>query len=192
MLTHRLKGVNLYLIGMMGAGKTTVGRLLADQIGYRFFDTDALIEQVAGQSIPQLFAESGEAAFRQIETQVLANLSPYYRLAIATGGGIVLDRMNWSYLRHGLVIWLDAPLEVLYQRLQGDQTRPLLQDPNPRDRLHHLLEQRRPLYAQADVHITVTAADTPEQIVQHVLEAIATTLRPEPDPLTEPQQDLRT
>ena len=174
-----LKGVNLYLVGMMGAGKSTTGRLVAQALGYRFFDTDELITQVAGQSIPQIFADAGEASFRQLETQVLAQLSPYKTLVVATGGGIVLEQMNWSYLQHGLVVWLDVPLDPLWARLQGDHSRPLLRDPSPYQRLEWLLQQRRPLYAQADVHVVVDPMHSPEQVLQSVLRAIAKVIKTE-------------
>lgn len=172
-----LKGVNLYLVGMMGAGKTTVGRELATRLGYRFIDTDAVIEQLTGQSISQLFASFGEAEFRQLESQVLAEICAYKNLAIATGGGIVMRRENWSYLHHGLIVWLDVPVEQLYARLQSDTTRPLLQDPDPLGKLRSLLEQRQPLYAQADLRVTVSGEETLEQLATRVLEEIPTVLK---------------
>ena len=173
-----LKGVNLYLVGMMGAGKTTVGRELATHLGYRFVDTDAVISQLTGQSITQLFAGEGEAAFRHLESQVLAEVCAYTNLAIATGGGIVLRRENWSYLRHGLIVWLDVPAEVLYKRLQTDTSRPLLKDGDPLGKLRSLLDQRQPLYAQADLRITVSNEQTPEQLALRVLEEIPKVLKP--------------
>ncbi len=173
-----LKGVNVYLIGMMGAGKTSVGSLLAQQLGYRFFDTDVLIEQVARQSINEIFANSGEDAFRQIESQVLAEISAYTNLTIATGGGIVLRRENWSYLHHGLIVWLDVPVELLISRLADDTARPLLQDPDPAAKLQRLLDQRQRLYAQADLKITVDTDETPEQVAKRVIEAIPQVLKP--------------
>lgn len=173
-----LKGLNIYLIGMMGAGKTTVGRELATQLGYRFFDTDTLIEQAARQTINDIFVNSGEDAFRQIETQVLAEISAYTRLAIATGGGIVLRRENWSYLHHGLIVWLDAPVELLIARLADDTSRPLLQDPDPATRLQTLLDQRQRLYAQADIQITLNAGETPAQVATRVIESIPQVLKP--------------
>lgn len=174
-----LKGVNLYLIGMMGSGKTTVGRLLAEQLGYRFFDTDTVIEQVAKQSVSQIFAADGEAIFRQLETQVLAELSAYTRLTIATGGGIVLKRENWSYLHHGIVVWLDVPIAQLLERLQNDATRPLLQTADPAVQLQDLMAQRRSLYAQADVHVVCTSNESPEQVAARTIEQIKQVLKPE-------------
>jgi shikimate kinase len=174
-----LKGVSLFLVGMMGSGKTTLGRFLAAELGYQFFDTDHLIEQLTSQTVTEIFASAGEAEFRQLETQVLAELSAYKNLAIATGGGIVLDPYNWSFLRHGLVIWLDAPVETLYHRLQGDSSRPLLAAPDPLAQLQTLLAQRQSLYAQADVSITIAAGSEPEQVMAQVLAEISKALRPE-------------
>ncbi|WP_017326161.1 shikimate kinase [Synechococcus sp. PCC 7336] len=153
-LRDRLRGTSVYLVGMMGAGKSTLGRLLAKELGYGFVDTDAAIEKVAGKSIPDIFAESQEAGFRALESQVLAELSQFPRLVVATGGGIVVRKRNWGELRNGLVVWLDVPAEVLHQRLAADDTpRPLLETPDPVATLNALLEQRRSLYAQADVCI---------------------------------------
>lgn len=168
----------------MGSGKSTVGQTLARQLEYHFFDTDVLIEQASGCPIPEIFATAGEAAFRQLETQVLAELSPYKRLVIATGGGIVLRSENWGYLQHGLVVWLDAPLELLHRRLQQDaqqnpDVRPLLQSDNLWQRLETLLGQRRAYYAQADVRVAVQADETPTQVATLALEEIQKILRPE-------------
>lgn len=176
-MSNLLKGVNIFLIGMMGAGKTTVGRLLADKLGYRFFDTDVLIEQVAGKTINEIFASSGEESFRQLEAQVLSELSAHKNLAIATGGGIVMRQMNWSYLHHGLIVWLDAPVQVLIERLQDDATRPLLKQADPAQTLAKLLEERRSLYSQADLHVQVNANEAPEEIAERVIRVIPTVLK---------------
>lgn len=181
-----LKGVNLYLVGMMGTGKTTTGQLLAEQLGYRFVDTDALICQLTGQGVADIFAQSGEAHFRHLETQVLSQLAAYTELVVATGGGIVLQPMNWSYLHHGLVVWLDLPLEPLWQRLQCDRTRPLLQTPQPQKVLEDLLNQRRPLYRQADVHLILKDHQTPAQVAQIALQEISKALKPENKPSGSP------
>jgi shikimate kinase len=176
-LTERLQGTNLYLIGMMGAGKSSTGTALAQVLGYQFFDTDAVLEAAAGRTIPEIFAEEGEAAFRQQETEVLAQLSAYRRLVIATGGGIVTQRQNWSYLHHGIVVWLDVPLAVLEQRLAGETGRPLLQRPDWRQTLADLVEQRQPLYAQADVRVPVGAEDSVEAIAAQILSLVDERLR---------------
>lgn len=178
-MNNLLKGVNLYLIGMMGAGKTTVGKLLAQELGYGFLDTDAVIEQLTGQSISQIFAEAGETTFREIETKVLAEVAACTRLAIATGGGIVLARHNWSYLRHGIIVWLEAPVEELVTRLEQDTTRPLLQTDNLLHKLETLLEQRQSLYAQADLRVTLLPGETPAQVANRILNELPTVLRAE-------------
>lgn len=185
LLIERLKGLNLYLIGMMGAGKTTIGQQLAKELQYRFFDTDAVIEQAAGQSISEIFAAAGEAEFRKLEAQVLAELSSYRKLVVATGGGIVLNRSNWGHLQEGLVIWLDVPAAQLFDRLKTDTSRPLLQTENPLQTLQTLLDTRTPLYAQADLRISIAAGETSEQTTSRILTAIPTVLKPEtpiPDP----------
>ena len=161
----------------MGAGKTTLGRELAKQLAYRFVDNDAVIEKLRGQSITQIFSSVGEAAFRQLESQVLAEVSAYTNLVIATGGGIVMRRENWSYLHHGLVIWLDVPVELLHARLADDTTRPLLQDADQRGKLQLLLEQRQSLYAQADLRFTVSDEEPPDQLATRLLQEIPKILK---------------
>lgn len=177
-----LKGVNLYLVGMMGSGKTTIGNLIATELGYGFLDTDAVISQVTKQSINQLFTEVGEAEFRQIETKVLAQACAYTNLAISTGGGIVTQQKNWSYLHYGLIVWLDVPIEVLYERLKDDSTRPLLQATDPLGQLQSIFQQRQPLYKQADLHVRVSDGETAEQIASRVIELIPSVLKPDLSP----------
>lgn len=176
---YLLKGINLYLIGMAGSGKTTVGDLLAKHLGYRFLDTDEVIVKTTQKTINELFAEVGEAAFRQIESDVLGQVCAYTKLTVATGGGIVLRRENWSYLHHGLIVWLDVPVELLNTRLAEDTTRPLLQDVDLVSKLRSLLEQRQSLYAQADLRITVSEDETPEQIAKRIIEEIPGVLKPQ-------------
>lgn len=181
-VTDRLQGLNIYLIGMMGSGKSTTGTHLARQLHYRYFDTDTLIEQVAGQSVGDIFAQEGEAGFRQLESQVLCELSAYQRSVISTGGGIVVELSNWGFLRCGLVVWLDVSPDLLFQRLQADQTRPLLQTANPRQTLETILDERRSRYQQADLRIEVTAADSPEQVSQRILATIPQVLKAKSTP----------
>ncbi|MGI8933062.1 MAG: shikimate kinase [Phormidesmis sp.] len=179
MMTADLKKTNLYLVGMMGAGKTTVGRKLAKRLGYRFLDTDALIEQTAGQPITDLFAQTGEAAFRALETQVLAQVSAHTQLVVATGGGIVTQPMNWSHLRHGVVIWLDVPVPVLVSRLSGDISRPLLKDADITTKLEALLAERGDHYALADIRIAYEARSI-GKTCDRILSAIQQRLRSDP------------
>lgn len=172
-----LKGLNIYLIGMMGTGKTTVGQLLARKLSYRFFDTDILIERVAQKSINDLFAEEGETYFRDLESQVLNHLSAYGRSVIATGGGIVLRQLNWSYLRDGLSIWLDASVDLLVERLAEDDTRPLLKTDELPTKLENLLAERKNLYQEADLHVLIEAQETPDAIADKILQAIPSVLK---------------
>lgn len=171
-----LKGVNVYLVGMMGSGKSTVGQLLSHQLGYRFFDTDVLIEKVVGKTINAIFAEDGEEKFREFESQILGQLAAYTRSVVATGGGIVIRPKNWSFLRHGLIIWLNAPVDLLVKRLAEDDTRPLLKEGELRNKLELILEQRNNLYAQADFCLTIEEEQTPEQITAKIISVIPSLL----------------
>ncbi|WP_225902683.1 shikimate kinase [Pseudanabaena sp. PCC 6802] len=181
-----LDGTNVFLIGMMGAGKSTVGKFLAQRLQYHFFDTDDLVERSTGRRIPEIFANAGEAAFREIEHQVLAEVSAYTRLVVATGGGIVLSQMNWSYLRHGIVVWLDVPVDVLHQRLsQSDVKRPLLNAPDPKAVLTEIYTKRRDRYAQADIHLAVTAIDQPQTVCDRLIALMGEAI--EPDRLKRPK-----
>ncbi|MEP0887912.1 shikimate kinase [Leptolyngbya sp. FACHB-16] len=178
-LAARLKGTNIFLVGMMGSGKTTVGQFLAKNLNYRFIDTDSLVEQVAQKPINEIFAESGEDAFRQLETQVLSEVASYSRMVVATGGGIVLARQNWSFLHHGLVVWLDVPVEHLCRRLQADTSRPLLKDVDLKNKLEKLLEERRSLYSQADVRVVLQGDEPPEWVSERVQTDMSKVLNPE-------------
>jgi shikimate kinase len=166
-----LRRTNLYLVGMMGSGKSTVGRILAEQLAYQFFDSDQLIEQVSKKSIAETFDADGEEAFRTLETQVLSQLAPYTRLVIATGGGAVLKSENWSYLHHGLVVWLDVPPETSLARVSQDPTpRPLIQQADPLQTLKTIFQERQRYYLQADVRVD---ADAPAQeVAQRTLDGI--------------------
>ena len=175
-----LNGTNIFLIGMMGAGKSTVGKLLAPKIGHNFLDTDPLIEQCAGKSIPDIFANDGEESFRDLEQQVLSQVSAYTRLVVATGGGIVMRSLNWSHLHDGIVVWIDVPVEILHDRLKTESNhRPLLQTENLLPRLIDIYEQRRDRYAQADISIMVNADETPEAVSDRLLEMIQTRIIPD-------------
>lgn len=179
-LARRLQGLNIYLVGMMGAGKSAVGRPLAAALGYRFLDADSALEQAAARPIPAVFAEEGEEGFRKLETAVLDRIAGFHSLVVATGGGVVTRPVNWGHLHQGVVVWLDAPETLLLARLRADPTpRPLLNDPDPAGRLASLLEARRPLYAQADLQVVQMEAP-PEAVALQVLEALPSILREKP------------
>lgn len=144
---------NLFLIGLMGAGKTTIGRLLARHRGQEFIDTDHAIEACCGVSIATIFEIEGEAGFRKREVAKIDELSRRQGIVLATGGGAVLDPLNREHLRaRGTVVYLSCAPEDLYQRIRNDRNRPLLQTDDPLARLVALHQQRHPLYLEtADI-----------------------------------------
>lgn len=143
----------IFLVGMMGAGKTTVGRQLARRLKKRFVDSDSEIEARTGVRIPVIFEIEGEPGFRRRESQVLRELANDRGVVIATGGGAVLDPANRAYLaRSGLVVYLYVPPAVLWERTRHDKSRPLLQVEDPRSRIEQLYLQRDPFYREvADI-----------------------------------------
>ncbi|MBE9223550.1 shikimate kinase [Cyanobacterium stanieri LEGE 03274] len=177
-----LRGLNIYLIGMMGSGKSTVGKFLAHKLEYRFLDTDNTIEMLSQKTINKIFEEDGENAFRTLENQVLGEVSSYLHTVISTGGGIVLKKDNWAHLRDGMVIWLDVPVDVLVDRLKNDHTRPLLKDTDLTQKLRNILEERKSLYQQADITIYVTKKQSTEDIVAEIIQVIPTKIKPEFNP----------
>ena len=146
---------NLFLIGPMGAGKTTVGRQIAELFRMPFLDLDHEIEARTGAAVGLVFELEGEAGFRRRESALLAELAARTGLVLATGGGAVLDDGNRRLLRErGFVIWLDASVDAQMARLRRDRQRPLLQAPDRRERLERLAAERNPLYAGvADLHV---------------------------------------
>ena len=176
-LKQRLAGRSLYLVGMMGSGKTSTGRPLAERLGYGFVDADAVIEQAAGCSIPEIFDRNGEAGFRSLESQVLSAISQRHSLVVATGGGVVTQPENWGLLHSGIVIWLDVVPDQLLQRLNADSTvRPLLQTADPEAALNALLNERRPLYAEADLTVVIND-ETPEAVADGILQLVPSLLK---------------
>lgn len=160
---------NLALIGFMGTGKSSVGRLLASQLNFRFVDTDVLIEEQAGRSISEIFARDGEAAFRAIEKAVVADLARSRGLVISTGGGLAADESNLASLKqHALVVCLWASPEVIWERVRHQRHRPLLQDAEPMEKIRALLAARAPFYKQADV-LMHTEMRSVKEVAQHVL-----------------------
>jgi shikimate kinase len=157
----------LWLVGMMGSGKTTVGRLVADRLDVPFLDTDDEVVRATGRTIPELFAE-GEAAFREAEAEAVRSVAASDAV-VACGGGVVLDDASVAVLRAtGLVVWLDAPVAVLSVRVAGGEERPLLDDDSA-ERLEHLASERRERYERA-AHCRVDAghhepADTAEEVI---------------------------
>jgi shikimate kinase len=164
---------NLYLVGLMGAGKTTVGRQLAKRLGRRFVDSDHEIVSRTGVSIPTIFEIEGEAGFRQREAQVIAELAAESDLVVATGGGAILDPANRQAMsQSGMVIYLCVPPRQLFERTRRDRNRPLLQVADPLARLQALYEQRDPLYREAANIVAEGGAGGSQQMVKWIEEEV--------------------
>lgn len=152
---------NIVLIGFMGSGKSSVGRLIASTLMHRFVDTDQMIVQKIGAEISDIFKTHGETYFRDQEQLALESLRQNDRLVIATGGGIVTRQENIGLLRElGFVVWLTASEEIIFDRVSRNAKRPLLQTANPRETISQLLAQRNPLY-EAAAQFTFDTTDFP-------------------------------
>jgi len=159
----------IIFIGPMGAGKTTIGKQVASHLGCNFYDSDRVIEERTGVSIPLIFELEGEDGFRRRETEVLAELCKNNNIVIATGGGAVLREENREILQNNtLVIFLNASLEQLFERTCKDRNRPLLQTENPKEKLKSLIDERLSIYKNmADIVVT-----TDNQSIYHTVNNI--------------------
>ena len=155
-LKEKLGGRNIFLIGMMGSGKSQTGPVLAKMINYAFVDTDDVIEKASKQSISSIFEKDGEKVFRDVEKKVLKEISQHHSLVIATGGGLVTLPENWGILHQGIVIWLDLDLKRSIKRLESDKKkRPLLIGDDLVGNFSQILESRKPIYLESDLRIEV-------------------------------------
>jgi len=166
---------NIFLVGMMGAGKTSVGRVLAKRLNKAFYDSDHVIEERTGVKIPVIFEIEGEPGFRQRESAIIEELTALDDVVLATGGGVVLAHENRERLRaRGTVVYLRASVKDLLNRTRHDKNRPLLQTADPRARLNELFDMRDPLYREV-AHVTIdTGSQSLTTLVNrlhHVLEA---------------------
>ncbi len=163
---------NLILVGLMGAGKSSVGRIVAHQLGIPFIDSDVEIERVSRMTISELFAAYGEDEFRALETRVMKRLLKNGPRVVSTGGGAFInDRTRKHIKKSGLSVWLKADLDVLWERVSKRDTRPLLKTENPRQTLENLMNARYPIYAEAD--ITVLSRDVRKEVMaDEVLKAV--------------------
>lgn len=156
---------NIFFIGLMGAGKTTIGRLLAKQLGRAFFDSDVEIERKTGVKIPVIFELEGEEGFRKRETAIIEELTKLKNIVMATGGGAVLLPENRELLKkNGKIIYLRGKVNDLYQRTRHDRSRPLLQGVNPKQKLEQLYQVRDPIYTSLADFIVDTGAQTASEI----------------------------
>jgi len=164
---------SIVLIGMMGAGKSSVGRCLQRRIGLARFDTDEIVASKFGLSIPEIFSRYGENRFRQVEAEALAELAPAESVIIVTGGGIVLREENVDLIKRlGTVVWLAAEEETLFERASRRGNRPLLQTESPRETLSEMLRVRAPLYAKAADFRVDTTTLTHEEVADVILDKI--------------------
>lgn len=169
----RLGGRPIVLVGMMGAGKTTVGRRVAARLGRRFIDSDDEVEKAAGMSIPDIFAQHGEPDFRAGETRVISRLLREPDIVLATGGGAFVNPETRAAVKAGAVsVWIKADTDLLFARVSRRSNRPLLKTADPRRTLQELIDARYPIYAEAD--LTVISRDVPQDAVaSEIIDAVS-------------------
>jgi len=159
---------NIALIGFMGAGKSSVGHLVAEHLHFDYLDTDEIIQARAGRSIAEIFATDGEPTFRKMEAELVKELATRARTVISTGGGLPVDPENLAGLRtYALVVCLWASPETIWERVKHQTHRPLLHDPDPQRKIRELLAKREPFYRQADVLIN-TELRSVREVAQQV------------------------
>lgn len=173
-LIKKLDGRSIVLVGLMGAGKTTVGKRLAQALGLPFVDADVEIEKAAGETIPEIFERHGEAYFRDGERRVIARLLDEGPYVLATGGGAFMDPSTRARIAaQGVSIWLRADIDVLLKRVSRRSNRPLLQQTDPRAVMERLIGERYPVYAEA--HLAVESIEGPhEAVVEAIIQALDT------------------
>ncbi len=164
------------LVGLMGAGKSTVGRRLADRLGVRFVDSDSEIETAADMTIPEIFERFDEQYFRDGERRVIARLLSDEPCVLATGGGAFLSNENREMIgESGVSVWIKADLETLWERVKDKTSRPLLNGADPKGVLTKLLEDRYPLYGTAEIVVSSASGDPHEVVVNAIVEALEKT-----------------
>ncbi len=155
----------IVMIGMMGAGKTRIGRALSQALALPFYDSDSMIEEKAGCSIAEIFERDGEPKFREVESSTIIELIGQGAGIISTGGGAMMNPQTQEHvLRHGIAVWVYCDLDITLERLQGDTSRPLLQAPNPRAVLEKLMTEREDIYKKAPL-----VCNTSQQAVDHAV-----------------------
>lgn len=163
---------NIVLTGFMGAGKSSVGSRLAELLGIEVIDTDNIIEQETEMKISDIFAELGEEHFREVEAVVVEGVSELDGQIIITGGGVVLDKGNIENLRkNGVIVYLHAEPQVLYERVKSETHRPLLQVENPLQRIEKLLEEREAFYADHDLMVDTTNLSI-EEVAEKIIDSL--------------------
>ena len=173
-LIKELRGRSIFLIGMMGSGKSSTGPILAEILKYKYLDLDVLIEKLTKKTIDKVFSDEGEEYFRDLETQCLQEIIKLPSVVVSTGGGVVLKKENWGILRQGIIVWLDINKEIALKRLNSkDNIRPLLTS-NIDKKYEEIFETRKDIYAQADLRVEIN-----NEGVKNVAEKILNTLHKE-------------
>ena len=176
-LIKKLSGRSIFLIGMMGSGKSSTGPILAEILKYKYVDLDELIEKLTQKNIDNIFSENGEEYFRDLETKCLQEIIKLPSLVVSTGGGVVLKKENWGILRQGIVVWLDINKEVVLSRLkqQKENVRPLLKGKDIKMIYEEIFEIRKDIYAQADLRIKIDYQGV-RNIAEKILDDLKKTL----------------
>ena len=173
-LIKELRGRSIFLIGMMGSGKSSTGPVLAEILKYKYVDLDVLIEKLTKKTIDKVFNDEGEEYFRDLETQCLQEIIKLPSVVVSTGGGVVLKKENWGILRQGIIVWLDINKEIALNRLNSkDNIRPLLKG-NLDIKYEEIFETRKDIYAQADLRVEIN-----NEGVKNVAEKIINALKKE-------------
>ncbi|HEY1663083.1 MAG TPA: shikimate kinase [Verrucomicrobiae bacterium] len=168
-MPNKRRIVNIALIGFMGTGKTSVGRLVADLLHFHFLDTDEMIQAATGKTIAEIFSRDGEPAFRALEEKAVAELAAKSKIVISAGGGLPVNPANLAGLKtHALLVCLWASPEKIWERVKNQTHRPLLHDPNPQKKIRELLAFREPFYKQADVLLNTELRSQREVALQVV------------------------
>ncbi|MDD5070771.1 MAG: shikimate kinase [Candidatus Omnitrophica bacterium] len=163
---------NVYFVGFMGSGKTTVARLLADKLGKGFLEMDSEIEKSAGMSIVEIFEGKGQDYFRDLESKLLADIAKRSDLVVSCGGGLVCRQENIDLLKKsGKLVNLSASADEIYKRVKNDNSRPLLKVADPQNEIVRLLKIRQEFYEQADITID-TDSKTPEDVLEEILKVL--------------------
>ena len=171
-LIEKLRGRSIFLIGMMGSGKSSTGPMLAKNLKYKYIDLDSLIEKLTKKTIDKIFIDEGEEYFRRLETQCLQEIIKLPSIVVSTGGGVVLKKENWGFLRQGIVIWLDTNKDIVLSRLNQSKKniRPLLKG-NIVLKYEKIFEARKDIYAQADLRLEINNEGV-ENIAEKIIQAL--------------------
>lgn len=172
-LTMKRRKTNIVLIGFMGCGKTTLGKKISTRLGYKFIDTDKYIEKKENKNISKIFENDGEEYFRQLERNMVMELSEERKCVIATGGGIIKDAETMAYLKKsGIILYLKSTAEHIYRNVGNDKSRPLLQGGNKMEKIRTLMAERIPIYEKYAMVTVDVSRGTVSQTAKRIIEAL--------------------